>query len=458
MKVSSLKLAKLGILAGGFLAAYDGSAVAMALPAIMETYDAHVSAAQWVVVAFLAVTTALLIPAGSLADRWGRRRVYAWGLRLLAVGALGSAFAPNLGSLVGWRTMQGVGAAAVTASTQAILTTRATVGPSTALGQLHAAIGLGLLAGPVLGGWLLDEVGWPAIFLAELIFVVTILWMISRETAEARYPATRSFDFAGTLLLAGATGPLIVAIALVGRMRETFGLAVTLAGIGLASTLGLLAWERRTPSPLFPTGLFSNRAFTLGLACAFLTFVAMASNMFLMPILLQTVLRLSSTWTGIILATAPVVIILSAPFAGGWADRIGPRLPASLGLATVTGGIALMREIEPGSILSLIVGALAVYGTGAALFQSPNNSAVLAAVPARDRGMASGILATARNLGLAIGVAIAVLALSWQGPGPQAMSPDAFRRAFGVLMTVAAFATGLSWLRGTPSKGEDDAS
>ncbi|MFQ5840558.1 MAG: MFS transporter, partial [Candidatus Methylomirabilales bacterium] len=436
------------ILVGGFLTAYDGSAVALALPSIMGAYETDIRAAQWVIIGFLGVTTALLIPIGDLADRWGRRRLYGGGLICLAVGALGSAMAPTFRALVAWRVVQGGGAAAVAATTQAILASEPTVGASAALGQLHAAIGLGLLAGPILGGWLVAEVGWPAIFLVEAVLALGAWGMCLQGTPEVRRPATHPFDLPGALLLAGVTGSLILSLAMVGRLRGALSVASVLAVIGGASLLGFVARESRTTHPLIPRDLFRNRACTVGLTCALLTFVAMASNMFLMPIFLQTALGLPSPSAGILLATVPLVIILAAPLSGAWGDRAGPRLPATLGLVCVTGGIGLMWAIEPHSGVWAVLGALTLYGIGAALFQSPNNSAVLRAVPEAQRGKASGILATARNLGLATGVAVAALVLSWDGSGPHGMAVAAFQRAFAILMAVAAGATLLSWFRG----------
>lgn len=226
--------------------------------------------------------------------------------------------------------------------------------------------------------------------------------------------------------------------------------ALLAAGVVLTT---FIAIEQRAPQPIMAFGLFRSWPFTAGLLAAFLTFVAMASNMFLMPFLLQQLLALPASRAGLIMAAVPLTILWAAPFGGRLSDRLGPRLPATAGLALVTAAVFLMTALRADTPPVAAAAVLVLYGASAGLFQAPNNSAVLGAAPPERRGVASGMLATMRQLGQVVGITVAGLLWTARRDSYQARLPEpeavalGFRDAFLVLAAVGAAATVISWAR-----------
>jgi MFS family permease len=343
---------------------------------------------QFVLSIYLLSVTALVLPAGILVDRWDSRRAYALGLIVFLVGAVGSALALDLGAILIARLIQGTGTALILAAHQALLSLSLPSDRQAAgFGLLHAAVGIGLLAGPLVGGPLIAVFGWRAGFLPQV-----------------------------------AIGLLAVGIL---PMSQKVGHEGSRVPSGLGALAARAAW------PVLA-----------GLLAAFLCFVAMAANMYMMPVFLQDVLGYGPTGAGFLLATVPAVIILVAPAAGAWADRAGIRLPTTAGLLLVAAGIALMARLQAGAAILAIVGTLAVYGLGAALFQGPNNSSIVGAVPPSLAGRASGALVVARNGGQLAGVALATAFWSARGGGA-----TAYGETFVLLAAIACAAALVAALR-----------
>jgi MFS family permease len=303
------------------------------------------------------------------------------GLSVFLVGAVGAALAPGLGTVLLARLVQGAGGALILAGHQALLSlalpaTRHAAG----FGFLHAAVGIGLLAGPLAGGPLIAASGWRAGFVPQAI--------------------------------------------------------VGLGALGILLTSRRVDWDASEPTG-GPRDLSALASWPVlaGLLAAFFCFVAMAANMYLMPLFLQDALGYGPGKAGLLLAAVPATIIVAAPMAGAWADRAGIRLPTGLGLLLVSAGIALMSRLEAGVPPLAIAGTLALYGLGAALFQGPNNSSVVGAVPPGLAGRAAGALVVARNGGQLTGVALATAFWKTRGGG----SP-AYRATFGLLAVVALVA------------------
>ena len=428
---------------GAFLGGFDTYALNLALPTLRDAFRVDLAAVRWVVLAYLLGMVALLIPAGRLADRLGARAVFLAGLGLVCGGALLSATAPALGQLVVGRLAQGAGNACVVAGGQAAIALLFPRARGRALGWLHAATSAGFLAGPVAGGLLIDALGWRAVFLAHLPLAALAL-VVAHRALPARVPGPATpLHVPGMLALALGLGALVLALTQLGAPGGTVT-ALGAGGVALACFVAFGAVERRAPAPLLDPALLRRRAVASGLLAAGLIFVAMAANMFLVPFLLRVLLGLAPTMAGAVMATVPVAILLLAPLGGGLADRFGPRLPATLGAALVTAAIGLLATVRPASPVGLVVGALALYGAGAALFQAPNNSAVLAAVPAGHLGAASGLLALARQLGQILGVVLAGGVVQARRGGGEAA---AFRDALLALAVAGLLTCLVSWLR-----------
>ncbi len=428
---------------GAFLGGFDTYALNLALPTLRDAFGADLAAVRWAVLAYLLAMAALLLPAGRLADALGARAVVLTGLALFAGGAVLAASAPALGWLVAGRLAQGAGNAGMVAGGQAALALLFPRARGWALGWLHAATSAGFLTGPVAGGLLIDAIGWRAVFLVHLPLAALAL-VLARRTLPARAPGTaRPLDVPGMLALALGLGALVLALTHLGAAGAT-PTALGAGGVALACFAAFGAVERRSPAPLLDLGLLRGRAVASGLLAACLIFIAMAANMFLVPFLLRDLLGLAPTAAGGVMATIPAAILLLASRGGGLADRFGPRWPATLGAALVTAAIGLLATVRPASPVWLVVGALALYGAGAALFQAPNNSAVLTAVPAGHLGTASGMLALARQLGQILGIALASgVVQAHKGSDAAA----AFRDALLALAAAGLLTCLVSWLR-----------
>ncbi len=377
--------------AGGLLAALDGSTVPLALHAMGQAFGVTLSPLQFVLVIYLLAVTALVFPAGAMVDRWRPRRAYALGLAVFVAGAVGAALAPGLATVLLARLIQGVGASVILAGHQALLSLALPAERQAAgFGLLHAAVGVGLLAGPLVGGALIAALGWRAGFLPQAALGLLALGILLMSQKTEREPFS---------------GPRV--------HRDLAAIA---------------SW------PVLS-----------GLLAAFLCFVAMAANMYLMPLFLQDAFGYGPAAAGAVLATVPATIIAVAPAAGAWADRVGVRLPTSVGLLLVAAGIALMARLQAGAGAVAIVGALAIYGLGAALFQGPNNSSIVGAVPPSLAGRAAGALVVARNGGQLAGVALATAFWSARGGGA-----TAYGETFWLLASVAGLAALVATLRRSP--------
>lgn len=375
-------------LLGVFLTQLDVGLVAVTLPAVARSYPGDVANAQGVVVTYLAFLALGVIPFGNLADRWSRAGVFRIGLAAFALGSLVVGFGPDFATVLFGRALQGVGAAAAVGVGQALAFATGGEGRSGRnLGLAHMAVAAGLAAGPVVGGLLLDQVAWQRLFLLEppLALVAALL------ASDARSPQM----------------------------------------------------SRRGASPR----ALLRRELLIGLAIAALAFVAMSANMFVIPLFLQRPLALAASTAGLLMAIVPLAILVVAPLAGALADRLGSRVPATAGLALVAVAIASFA-LAAGTVLPIAVAPpLALYGLGAALFQSPNNRAVLAAAPEGQLALASGLLAVSRQLGQIVGVWVSGALL--QATARDVGGANSYALTFFILAAVALVTAGLSATRGT---------
>lgn len=424
------------VLAGTFMGGLDAYIVNLSLPAIGRTLGADVAAVQWVPLAYLGAITGLVVACGRAADLYGAGRVYAAGLAAFTLASALAGLAPGLAWLVAARAAQGAGAAAILAAGQAIVAERFGAERGRALAWLHVAVSAGFAAGPTLGGVLVERAGWRSVFFVNVVPGLAALAVARRALPPGeRRPGERLDVGAAAALTVGLVALLL---GLTWGQREWWALPAAVAALVSGGVLlaAFVVAQRRAPQPIMDPALFRSWPFTAGLAAAFLTFVAMASNMFLIPFLLQESLGLPPGTAGLVMVIVPLAIVCVAPLAGRLADRVGPRLPATAGLALVAAAV------------------LALYGAGAGLFQAPNNSAVLGAVPARRRGVAAGTLTTVRQLGQVAGIAVAGgLLVGRRDAYAAAAPPDlalalGFRDAFAVLAAVAVGAALVSWLRG----------
>lgn len=400
---------------GTLMATLDGSIVNVALPTLRHELGASFAGVEWVVAGYLLVISAVLLSAGRLGDLLGHRRVYTGGLLLFTVGSGLCGAAHTLGGLVAARALQGLGASATMAMGPAIVT--AIFPPERrgrALGAITSVVAVGLTLGPPLGGFIVQHLSWRWIFLPNLpIGVAGAVWA-SRVLPGTSLARRAGLDRVGALLLAVAFGAGIAAI-----QSSAEGGARTAALAGLAACAGavLVRHVRRAPDPVVAPALFESRVFTAGLVAGLLSYAALFTSSFLTPFFLAHVKALSAGELGAMLTAVPLALSVSSPAAGWLSDRFGPRVLCPVGMAVLVAGLVGLAAAGPGDGLASIAARLAACGVGMGLFQPPNNSSVMGTLPRERLGSGGGLLATARNVGMVTGIAIAGALFRARGGG-----------------------------------------
>ena len=404
------------ITTGTFMANVDAAAVTVALPTMAREFGVGLDALQWVITGYFLIITAVLPVSGRLADIAGRKRILNTGLAIFVLASLLVALAPTFPLLTAARALQGVGASMFMATIMATAVTTFPTGErGKVLGLLTSVVAAGTVVGPGLGGLLTEAFGWRSIFLINVPIgllgaIGTFVFLAADRPADR--PSPKRFDLPGALLFAGFSSSLLLGL---GAGPSTgWSDRITLGLLSAAVLfLGLfVAQEARSAGPVIDLGLFRRRVFGLGNVAAFLSFVLMLFPAVLFPLYLHEVLRWSIGATGVLMTLQAVFMLLVSPAAGRWSDRRGSRRPTLVALALVTAAMVGSGFLGPDSPLWLIGVVLACFGLGFGLFLSPNNSAVMGAV-GRDRaGTAGALLATVRNFGKSVGVALAVVLYS----------------------------------------------
>jgi EmrB/QacA subfamily drug resistance transporter len=402
---------------GTFMATLDGSIVNISLPYIQSAFGISLVVVEWVVVAYLLVVGSLLLPFGRLGEVLTFRRVYLAGFAIFTVASVLCGAAPSALALILFRAVQGVGAAMLQAMGPAIVAR--TFGPGErgrALGLNAISVSIGLSLGPVLGG-LLTEIGtWRAIFLVNVpIGVFAILW--AARVLPIEVPGHRqSFDIPGAALAGTALFSLLLALTEGQAWGWSSPAIVALLVAFVVFGLAFVLVESRSAHPLVNLSLFRIRAFSAGLASVIVAFAGLFTATFLLPFLLENGSRFSPLEAGLLLTPVPIATALVAPFSGALSDRIGQRLPASVGIAVMAVGLLSLTRLPPDFEVPDLVWRLALIGVGQGLFMSPNSSAVLGSVPRQRIGTASGTLAEARIDGQALGIAASAAIVAMRLP------------------------------------------
>jgi MFS family permease len=381
------------------------STAKVALPSLARTFAASFQSAQWIVLSYLLTITALIVAAGRLGDIFGRRRLLLIGTAIFAVGSFLSGMAPGLELLIAARAIQGFGAAIMMALTMAFV---GAVVPSertgSAMGLLGTMSAAGTTLGPALGGLLIAWAGSGAIFLVNVPLAVVALLVISqtlpRDPPRAA-SATSSFDLAGTGLLAAALTAYALAMTVGGGQFGPLNVAILAAAF--AASIAFAAVEARVSSPLVRLELFRNRALVAGLSTNTVVSTVMMATLIVGPFYLAKVIGLGAAAAGPVLALGPVVAALAGIPAGRLVDRFGTERAALGGLGALAAGAASLSVTSPGfGVLGYVVPIVAMTA-GYGLFQAANNTAIMTATTAAERGVVSGVLSLSRNLGLVTG-------------------------------------------------------
>ena len=400
------------------LAFIDGSVLNVALPAIGRSFHAATAEVQWVMNAFTLPLSALLLTGGAAGDLYGRKRVMLAGILLFTLASILCAAAPSLEVFLGGRALQGLGAAMLLPNSLATLSASFTgEARGRAVGTWAAAGAIAGAVAPLLGGWLVDGLGWPYIFLLNVpIAAAAILtgWLCVPESANDERPPP---DWLGAALATLGLGALTWGLtAWSAGQRIGTGSAMAMAG-GAALLAAFLAVERRRGSEaMVPLGLFGSRAFGGLTLFTFLLYGALAGLMLLLPYTLIQAGGYPATRAGLAILPFPIIIAAGSPMMGKLAARIGPRWPLTIGPLLVAGGFLMgLRIGEDGSYWTTVLPPILIVSLGMAIAVAPLTTAVLGAVDEHHVGTASGLNSAVSRAGGLIVTALAGLVLSRAG-------------------------------------------
>jgi len=324
---------------GIFLATIDGSIVNVALPTLVTALNADFAVVQWVVLSYLLTITTLLAVVGRLADMYGRKQLYNSGFVVFTIGSLLCGLAPSVGWLIGFRVLQGVGAALILALGLALVTEA--FPPQERGRALGIAVSIGIVTGPTLGGIIIENLSWHWIFFVNVPIGILGTYLVWRNIPVTRPPGGQAFDFGGAATL--FLGLLGILLGLTTGQQEGFTSpqALGLFAFGLFFLGALVFIQRRHPQPIIDPVLFRNRLFTINLITGLLVFIGLGSSV-LIPFYLETVLGYGVQQVGLLLAVVPIALGIVSPISGVLSDRVGSRPISALGLAvTMVGYVAL---------------------------------------------------------------------------------------------------------------------
>ncbi|HZD75243.1 MAG TPA: MFS transporter [Actinomycetota bacterium] len=426
---------------GSGLVFLDGSVVNVALPAIARDFDTGLTSLQWTVNAYALTLAGLLLFGGSLGDHYGRRRIFVTGIIWFAAASLVCGIAPTASALIAARALQGVGAALLTPGSLAII--EASFRPSDRAAAIGAWSGLGGVAtavAPLLGGFLTQAVSWRLVFLINLPFTAVALWAAIRHVPESRDPSLgRGLDLSGAALAALGLAGITYALTEGPDSGWSSPVVLVAAAGGVAALAGFVAAEHFGRHPLLPLGLFGSRQFSSANVVTFLIYGALSGALFLLPIQLQRVVGMSPLAAGTALMPITIVMLLLSARAGRLAQRIGPRLPMSLGPLVCALGFAMMTLVTPGrSYWVATLPAVLVFAVGLSLTVAPLTATVLAAASEEHAGIASAVNNTvARAAGL-LAVAVLPVVAGIAGAGASTLAPGVFADGFRKAVWISA--------------------
>jgi EmrB/QacA subfamily drug resistance transporter len=391
---------------GIFLATIDGSIVNVALPTLTREFGAEFAIVQWVVLAYLLAVTTLMLSVGRLGDMIGKKPLYAAGFVVFTLGSVLCGLAPTIYWLIGFRVLQALGAAMLMALGMAIVTEafpRSERGK--ALGLSGSMVSVGIVVGPVLGGLLIGALSWHWIFYVNLPIGIVGTWMVFRFVPNPKPAGVQRFDLLGAVTLFICLMALLLALTFGQQEGFTEIRVLALLAASLVFLVVFLTLERKIQDPMIDLGLFRNRLFNINLVTGFITFISLSGTIILMPFYLENVLGYDPQAVGFLLAIVPIAVGFTSPISGTLSDRFGTRPITVIGLAILLlGFLAISTLTTQTTGLGYVLRFLPI-GIGVGVFQSPNNSAVMGAVPPNRLGVASGLLSVTRTLGQTTGIA-----------------------------------------------------
>lgn len=436
----------------GFLTPFDGSAVNIALPAMGAEFHMDAISLSWISTAYLLAAALFLVPFGKIADIYGRKRIFLYGIAIFTLASFVMTMVPTTNMLIAVRILQGFGGAMIFGTSVAILTSVFPPGErGKALGINIMATYFGLTVGPFLGGVLTQYFGWRSIFFINvpigIIACILILWKLEGEWAECK---GERFDLTGSVIYACALVTVMYGFSIV---PDVTGIVLIAGGIIIGIIFAL--YEMKIPAPVLDMQLLTkNRVFAFSNLAALINYSATFAVTFLLSLDLQFTKGFSPEHAGLILIVQPATMAVVSPIAGRLSDRIDPQIVASAGMACTAIGLFLLVFLTESTPLWYMLASLVVLGAGLGLFSSPNTNAIMSAVEKRHYGVASGMNGTVRLVGQMLSMGVAMMLFA-SFIGPAEITPEYFPQftlclhyAFGIFAVLCIFGIGASLLRG----------
>ncbi|HBE80070.1 MAG TPA: MFS transporter, partial [Firmicutes bacterium] len=397
----------LAVAIGTFMGALDSSVVNLVLPNIGSYFHTTLSLVEWTIIAYLLVISSLLLAYGRLGDMYGHKQIYLLGFIIFTIGSLVCGLAKTIALLIIFRAFQAVGAGMLMAMGPAIVTD--TVAPrdrGRALSVTAVAVACALTIGPVIGGFLTTAFGWQSIFFINIPIGIGGFLLAQRTIPRNDERTVQPFDPIGAVIIFAALISILLPLSLVEELGWTNFWILLFIGIGLGLMVGFGFWERHIDYPLFDIRLFRNKLFAMSNISALLNYMAQNTIILLIPFYLQRLRGLPPNQAGLLYLPMPLATMMVAPISGTLSDRMDSRYISSAGMAIMAVGMGMLSYLKANSSDVFMMAGLIVVGFGIGLFQTPNNSAIMGAVPRDKTGVASGMLATMRNIGIVLGVAV----------------------------------------------------
>lgn len=437
---------------GIFMATLDGSIVNVALPTLTAYFKTDITTIEWVVMAYLLTITSLLLSLGRISDMIGRKTIFAGGLAIFTIGSGLCAISGSENQLIFYRVVQGIGAAMLMATGIAIITHAFPPQErGKAMGLIGTVVAIGSMAGPVAGGFLIENVGWQSIFYINIpigIFGTAMALTVLRKDETT---SGQTFDIPGALALFISLMALLLALSQGQEAGWLSSYIILLFILSIVFAIIFIMIETKAVHPVMELSNFRNRPFAAANISALISFTAMYNVILLMPFFLQNELGYSPEGVGIIFLAVPLVMSVVSPISGWLSDRTNSYVLSSIGVGISTVSILWLGYLTPTSGSIDVVLRLALLGLGMGLFQAPNNSIIMGALPKEKIGIAAGTLGTMRNMGMVIGIAVSGAVFSsryvYYGNAVGSFLP-AFRDTYTVSAIICGIAMLTSFVRG----------
>ena len=444
-----------------FIVGLDTTIVNVALPSIGRELHASVAGLQWTVDAYVLVLASLLMLSGATGDRVGRRTVFQVGLAVFTAGSGLCSLAPGLGWLIAFRMMQAVGGSMLNPVAMSIITNTFTdrAERARAIGVWAATFGLSMALGPVIGGLLVDSVGWRGVFWVNIPVGIAAIALTARFVPQSKAPRPRRPDPVGQALIVVMLGSLTYAIIEGPGLGWHAPAILALFAVSAAALAVFVAYEARRTEPLLDPRFFRSVPFAGAVLTAISAFAATGGFLFLATLYLQDVRGMSALWAGLHMLPMAAVMALGSVLSSRILARSGARVPMLIaGSGLIAGGV-LLALLTASSAVGPIIVAFAVFGVGAGMINAPITYTAVSGMPVSQAGVASGIASTSRQVGQSLGVAItgSILAGSLRGPLRTGFVPAShdgwlLLAACGAVIFVLGLVTTSRWALGTAAR------